>query len=63
MEVLRLVANGLGNQEIADQLFISSLTVKTHVRKVMSKLAVHDRSQLVIEAYEGGLVEPGSQIS
>lgn len=60
LEVLRLIANGLGNQEIADQLFISSLTVKTHVRKIMTKLEVHDRSQLVIEAYEGGVVAPGS---
>jgi DNA-binding NarL/FixJ family response regulator len=59
IEVLRLVANGLGNQEIAEQLFISSLTVKTHIRKLMTKLEVHDRSQLVIEAYEGGIVAPG----
>lgn len=58
LEVLRLVANGLGNQEIAEQLFISSLTVKTHIRKLMTKLEVHDRAQLVIEAYEGGLVAP-----
>lgn len=60
IEVLRLVANGYGNQEIADRLFISSLTVKTHVRRLMTKLEVHDRSQLVIEAYEGGVVAPGN---
>jgi DNA-binding NarL/FixJ family response regulator len=59
LEVLRLIASGFGNQEIADRLFISSLTVKTHVRKLMTKLGVHDRSALVIEAYEGGLVAPG----
>lgn len=61
IEVLRLVANGFGNQEIADRLFISSLTVKTHVRRLMTKLEVHDRAQLVIEAYEGGVVAPGTQ--
>lgn len=61
LEVLQLVAIGLGNTEIADRLFISTLTVKTHVRKLMTKLEVHDRSHLVIEAYEGGLVAPGNQ--
>lgn len=60
--MLRPVANGFGNQEIAEQLFISSLTVKTHIRKRMTKLEVHDRAQLVIEAYEGGVVAPRGAI-
>lgn len=58
-EVLQLVGWGLTNQAIAERLFISPLTVKTHVNRLMSKLHAHDRSQLVIEAYESGLVRPG----
>jgi DNA-binding NarL/FixJ family response regulator len=59
IEVLTLVGAGLNNVAIGGKLFISPLTVKTHVSKLMSKLGVHDRAQLVIEAYESGLVMPG----
>lgn len=59
LEILKLVGCGLNNSSISTQLFISPLTVKTHVSKLMSKLGVHDRAQLVIEAYESGLVKPG----
>jgi DNA-binding NarL/FixJ family response regulator len=55
-EVLTLVGSGLSNDEIAERLVLSPLTAKTHVRRVMIKLAAHDRAQLVIAAYEGGLV-------
>jgi len=56
LEVLTLVGSGLSNAEIAEQLVVSPLTVKTHVNRVMMKLAVHDRAQVVIAAYEGGLI-------
>lgn len=59
-EVLLLVARGRSNQEIADALFISPHTAKTHVNRIMTKLGVHDRAQLVIVAYETGLLTPGS---
>ena len=59
-EVLLLVARGRSNQEIADDLVISPLTAKTHVNRIMSKLHAHDRAQLVILAYESGLLQPGS---
>lgn len=55
-EVLTLVGSGMSNADIAEQLVVSPATVKTHVNRVMMKLAVHDRAQLVIAAYEGGLV-------
>lgn len=58
-EILELVGRGLSNSEIADKLFISPLTVKTHINRLMSKLDAHERSQLVIEAYESGMVRPG----
>lgn len=58
-EVLLLVARGRSNQEIADELFISPHTAKTHVNRIMSKLYAHDRAQLVIAAYESGLLAPG----
>ncbi len=58
-EVLALVAAGRSNDEIAAHLFISPATVKTHVGRTMSKLEARDRAQLVIAAYEGGLVVPG----
>lgn len=58
-EVLLLVAKGLSNADIAAELVISPLTAKTHVNRVMTKLGVHDRSQLVIIAYEHGLLRTG----
>jgi DNA-binding NarL/FixJ family response regulator len=58
-EVLITVAHGLSNQEIADELFISPATAKTHVGRIMMKLDAHDRAQLVVLAYENGLVAPG----
>jgi len=57
-EVLALVARGLSNQEIAAELVISPATAKTHVSRVMMKLGARDRAQLVVMAYETGLVEP-----
>lgn len=59
-EVLLLVARGRSNQDIADELFISPHTAKTHVNRVMMKLRSHDRAQLVIVAYESGLLTPGA---
>ena len=58
-EVLVMVARGLTNAEIGEQLVISAATVKTHVARIMGKLDVHDRAQLVMLAYEAGLVVPG----
>ncbi|RSS71728.1 DNA-binding response regulator [Streptomyces sp. WAC06273] len=59
-QVLTLVARGLNNTEIADSLGLSPLTAKTHVSRVMGKLGTRDRAQLVIVAYESGLVTPGT---
>lgn len=59
-EVLLLVARGKSNQDIADELVISPHTAKTHVNRVMVKLHAHDRAQLVIIAYETGLLIPGT---
>ncbi len=59
-EILEHVARGLTNDEIAETLVISPATVKTHVARVMSKLEAHDRAQLVVIAYECGLVVAGS---
>jgi len=58
-EVLGLVGTGLSNQEIATKLVLSPLTAKTHVSRVMRKLGARDRAQLVVAAYESGLVIPG----
>lgn len=58
-EILSLVGRGMSNDRIADDLFISPATVRTHVGRVMTKLDAHDRAQLVVAAYESGLVKPG----
>jgi DNA-binding NarL/FixJ family response regulator len=58
-EVMALVAEGLSNDEIAGRLFVSPLTAKTHVSRIMTKLNARDRAQLVVLAYESGLVTPG----
>jgi DNA-binding NarL/FixJ family response regulator len=58
-EVMALVAAGRTNEEIADQLVITSATAKTHVSRAMAKLGARDRAQLVVMAYETGLVTPG----
>ncbi|MBW5483916.1 response regulator [Streptomyces bambusae] len=60
-EVLTLVGSGLSNTEIAEQLFISAATAKTYVTRLLSKLGARDRVQLVILAYETGLVAPGAE--
>jgi DNA-binding NarL/FixJ family response regulator len=59
-EVVRLIGTGLSNDEIASQLYVSQSTVKTHAGRAMTKLAVRDRAQLVVAAYEAGIVRPGS---
>ncbi len=58
-EVLTLIAAGLSNEEIARQIYVSPSTVKTHAARAMMKLGARDRAQLVVFAYEAGLVRPG----
>jgi DNA-binding NarL/FixJ family response regulator len=60
-EILELVAAGLSNADIAGRLVISPLTAKTHVARILAKLDCHDRTQLVVLAYETGLVSPGAR--
>jgi DNA-binding NarL/FixJ family response regulator len=60
LEVLRLLATGLSNREIAEELYIGGATAKTHVSKVLTKLGVRDRVQAVILAYETGVIRPGT---
>ncbi len=59
-EVMTLVAGGLSNDEIAERLFVSTATAKTHVNRAMTKLGARDRAQLVVLAYESGLVRAGA---
>lgn len=59
LEVMAVVAEGLSNQEIADRLYMSPATVKTHISRILTKLNARDRTQLVVIAYESGLTRPG----
>jgi DNA-binding NarL/FixJ family response regulator len=61
-ELMTLAAHGLSNDQIAERLFLSPLTVKTHINRAMMKLAVRDRAQLVVLAYQTGLVRPSDSI-
>lgn len=59
LEVFRLLARGLSNAELAAELYLSEATVKTHVARILAKLQLRDRAQVVVAAYESGVVKPG----
>jgi DNA-binding NarL/FixJ family response regulator len=61
LEVLKLIAAGLSNSEIAEQLVVSEATVRTHVNRVLTKLDLRDRTQAAVLAYETGVVQPGDE--
>ena len=60
LEVTQAVARGLSNAEIGAELFLSQATIKTHVTRILTKLNLRDRVQIVVAAYESGLVQPGT---
>ena len=62
IEILLLVARGLSNAEIAAEAFISEPTVKTHVARILMKLHLRDRVQVVVFAYEHGITQPGTSL-
>ena len=58
-EVFHLVARGLSNREIAERIYVGETTVKTHVTRILTKLDLRDRVQVVVLAYEAGVITPG----